>query len=258
MYNKNFLISCGVISLLLLLLLSFFVNMYNVPLFLSLNCLNSNLSDAFWISMTTLGDGLLLGIVLGMFIIVNPRITLFGLILMASSSVATNIIKSLLPTIRPAAFLPDVHVVGPLLRSGSFPSGHSAAAFATALALAHFSSSRTLRVVLLSFATLVGLSRIFVGAHFPNDVLWGIIISLAIYELTSQFLWPQIEPNVPDHPVLYNNFFKVLIAVEVITALFCLIIYSQEFAESPPVAIAVSSGVLTFFSMAFLKLNSRY
>jgi len=258
MSSKEFKISTSVAWLLVLLLSSFFISSYNVQLFNTLNSLHSNLSDAFWVSMTTLGDGLLLGIVLGMFIIVNPRITVFGLIMILSSSVAVNVIKSILPELRPAAALADVHVVGPILRSGSFPSGHSAAVFATVLTLAHFSPSPLLKFILILFGTLVGLSRIFVGAHFPNDVVWGIIVSLALYELLCEFVWPGIEVYVPERPPLDNRFFRALLSFEVATALFCLVIYSQVFAEYPPVAIAVSSGVLTFFVAAFVKLVKHH
>ncbi len=257
MSNKKFLVSPGVLWLFVLLMFSFLLSSHNTQLFRILNSFNSNLSDSFWVSMTTLGDGLLLGIILGMFIIVNPRITVFGLILILSSSVAVNAIKSVLPELRPAAALANVHVVGPILRSGSFPSGHSAAAFATALALAHFSPSRALKTMLLIFGILVGLSRIFVGAHFPNDVIWGMIVSLTLYELLSEFVWPRIELYVPEIPLFDNHFFRALIALEVATASFCLVIYSQVFAEYPPVAIAVSSGVLTFFVAAFIKLVRR-
>jgi membrane-associated phospholipid phosphatase len=254
MSNKKFWVSPCVLWLFVLLMFSFPVSSHNTQLFIILNSLNSNLSDSFWLSMTTLGDGLLLGIILGMFVIVNPRITAFGLILILSSSVAVNTMKSVLPELRPAAVLADVHIVGPIMRSGSFPSGHSAAALATALALARFSPSRTLKTILLIFGILVGLSRIFVGAHFPNDVIWGMIVSLALYEILSEFVWPRIEWYVPDIPLLDNNFFRTLLALEVATASFCLVIYSQVFAEYPPVAIAVSSGVLTFFVAAFIKL----
>ena len=80
------------------------------------------------------------------------------------------------------------------------------------------------------------------------------IVSLALYEILSEFVWPRIEWYVPDIPLLDNNFFRTLLALEVATASFCLVIYSQVFAEYPPVAIAVSSGVLTFFVAAFIKL----
>lgn len=246
-------ISAPVKWLFALLIVSSLTTMFNITLFTSLNSFHSNLSDIFWVSMTTLGDGLLLGIILGMFMMVNPRITVFGLILILAASLTVNVIKLILPALRPVEALETVHIVGPILRSGSFPSGHSAAAFATALALAHFSPSRVLKVILLFFGILVGLSRIFVGAHFPSDVIWGIILALSLYELLRVLVWPKIEWYVPDTPPVKNRFFQALLSLEVATSLFCLVIYSQVSAEYPPAAIAVSSGVLTFFIVAVFK-----
>ena len=258
MSKRHLIVPPRVILLIALVVSSFFINAYNIELFGLLNSLHSNLSDAFWVSMTTMGDGLLLGIILGMFIIVNPRITVFGLLLLLSASITVNFIKAIVPELRPAETLGAVHFVGPVLRSGSFPSGHSAAAFATALSIAHFSSSRALKVCLLLFGTLVGLSRIFIGAHFPNDVVWGIIVALILYEVLCEFLWPRIEFFVPDSPSIHNGYFRAALALEVALSLFCLVVYSQMFAEYPPAAIAVSSGVLTFFVIAFVKIVKNY
>jgi undecaprenyl-diphosphatase len=63
----------------------------------------------------------------------------------------------------------------------SFPSGHSAASFAAAHALAHFYPKQ--RIPLYTVASLVGLSRIRVGHHFPSDVAVGAAIGLGIGEL---------------------------------------------------------------------------
>lgn len=253
MAKHNLPVSVNLLLLVGLIIASFFVNAFNAEIFLRLNSLHSNLSDLFWISMTTLGDGLLLGIILGMFILVNPRITAFGLAMLIGASISVNLIKVMIPVLRPAEALGTIHFLGPVLRSGSFPSGHSAAAFATSLALAHFSPSRMFKFILLFFGSLVGLSRIFVGAHFPNDVLWGIILSLLVYELLVVWVWPKIECYVPETPPFENRFFQALVSVQVVMSLFCLVIYSWYFAEYPPAAIAISSGVLTFFMAAVLK-----
>ena len=95
------------------------VHMHNVPLFKALNGAHSPISDIFWLSMTTLGDGLILGVILGAFLVVNPRITVLGLTLVITSSLVMHGVKLAFPTLRPAALLDNVHVLGPLLRSGS-------------------------------------------------------------------------------------------------------------------------------------------
>lgn len=53
----------------------------------------------------------------------------------------------------------------------SFPSSHSSAAFA--LAFAVFSVDRVFGGALLGAAALVGFGRVFVGVHYPGDVLGG-------------------------------------------------------------------------------------
>ncbi len=60
----------------------------------------------------------------------------------------------------------------------SFPSGHTSAAFLMAALVAHFHPPLT--VPAFTWATGVGLSRIFLGVHFPTDVLVGMTIGTSI------------------------------------------------------------------------------
>ena len=71
-----------------------------------------------------------------------------------------------------------IHVLGKELREYSFPSGHTLSAFTAAsylsLVLKRWSP------LFFSIALLTGLSRIYVGAHFPLDVLGGMLIGIAV------------------------------------------------------------------------------
>lgn len=76
------------------------------------------------------------------------------------------------------------------LHDYSFPSGHattSAAVYGTiaVLALAALPKpyNRILAVLAILFAFLVGVSRIYLGAHFPTDVLGGWLIALALVSI---------------------------------------------------------------------------
>lgn len=59
----------------------------------------------------------------------------------------------------------------------SFPSGHAAAAMSIAVVYAVLFPAVALPVVL--GATLVGLTRVFLGVHYPGDVIAGQLIAVA-------------------------------------------------------------------------------
>jgi undecaprenyl-diphosphatase len=80
---------------------------------------------------------------------------------------------------RPRPFAAHPHTVHLLVSRStnpSFPSDHAAASIAIAVAvlLLH----RRLGAIVLAFALLVCYSRVFVGAHYPGDVLAGALIGL--------------------------------------------------------------------------------
>jgi membrane-associated phospholipid phosphatase len=70
--------------------------------------------------------------------------------------------------------------------SNSFPSGHSAAAFAFATGVAR--EARWAGPPLYALAGLVGYSRIHTGVHYPLDVVSGALCGVALAELTGALI----------------------------------------------------------------------
>lgn len=79
----------------------------------------------------------------------------------------------------------------------SFPSGHTAALFAAAVALVMYYKVKGLPA--LGVALLVALSRIYLCMHYPSDVLGGVVIGSAcgvagyfLMKLTKKYILPEI------------------------------------------------------------------
>ena len=88
----------------------------------------------------------------------------------ALSYYAVLFLKDLIGRPRPYMALPDVRLLVPTDGFLAMPSGHATTAWMTAMVLAGFFKRR---VLWFSLATLVCFSRIYVGVHYPSDVIAG-------------------------------------------------------------------------------------
>jgi undecaprenyl-diphosphatase len=79
---------------------------------------------------------------------------------------------------RPPLVYPKPKPLVSVPHSGAFPSGHTTAAFACATVLAW--ASPRLRVPVFVLAAAIGCSRIYVGVHWPLDVLGGAVLGVLI------------------------------------------------------------------------------
>lgn len=97
----------------------------------------------------------------------------------AVTSIAVDlVIKPLVHRPRPPDVLTDVRVIDQRPITSSFPSGHTARAFAGALAVSRLLPS--MRVAWWALAMAIGISRIYVGVHWPSDVIAGALVGLAL------------------------------------------------------------------------------
>ena len=158
-------------------------------LFLAINNgLSSGLNDLWLANATWLGNGWVAFPIAVVLIVWQAReharrnlttLALAGIV----GGIVLNLVKQVAHTERPLAHFAQaiaagqvtVHVVFERLYQNSFPSGHTQTAFTVATVLMYVFRDRSiwLRLALIAIACIIGLSRIYVGAHFPSDVLAG-------------------------------------------------------------------------------------
>jgi undecaprenyl-diphosphatase len=116
------------------------------------------------------------------------------LIAVAVSDWSATGIKALVGRGRPTLRYPEPKALVPVPHDHSFPSGHAATSFAAATVLA-FAFPR-LGPLLFVLAAAVAYSRVYVGVHYPLDVLGGaalgVVVAIALRRLAAS---PRLLPR---------------------------------------------------------------
>ena len=97
-----------------------------------------------------------------------------ALALLGSLILNNFILKPLVGRVRPYEVIEGLRLIGKKATDPSFPSGHTAASIASAVALCRFLKKRW-SVPLLVLALAISFSRLYIGIHFPTDVLAGFL-----------------------------------------------------------------------------------
>lgn len=139
--------------------------------------LRTPILDGFMSFYTNLGNAGLLFIALAVVLVCFRATRRAGVSAgagMLLGLLVTNLtIKPLVSRPRPWLVLEDFVTLATSADPNSFPSGHSCAAFAFAVAVALTAPRRWMKAAALAAAALMALSRLYVGVHFPSDVLAG-------------------------------------------------------------------------------------
>ena len=135
------------------------------------------LDRVMWLA-TQLGNMLTAFLLAGLFFVLNYRRlaleVIFGTLTLW---LTVETIKALTARARPFLDLAGARVIGWKERGRSFPSGHTAQTFfLVTLLIQHFQFGTGVTIALFTVAAFVGFTRMYVGAHYPRDVIGGAVL----------------------------------------------------------------------------------
>ena len=97
-----------------------------------------------------------------------------ALALIGSLILNNMILKPIINRTRPYEVIEGLILIGKKATDGSFPSGHTAASIASAVAMCRYLKKRW-SVPLIILALMISFSRLYIGIHYPSDVLVGLL-----------------------------------------------------------------------------------
>jgi undecaprenyl-diphosphatase len=150
--------------------------------------LDNSFFDFLMPAITDFGSFIAMGIICVLLYIFGGentrKVALLGLAALLVANVAVYFLKFIVAEPRPFNVLPNVDLLVSESEIYSFPSGHSASSFAVMMVIGlkyrlHIKGKAyRLLYPLLAFASLIAFSRVYIGVHYPLDVVFGAIVGI--------------------------------------------------------------------------------
>ncbi len=154
------------------------------------------IADALMVGLSVIGRGSAVWIAITLALVITDRSRLRGAgVVICAVTIALTmtdlVIKPLVARARPFETFVTTRVIDRRPLTYSFPSGHAAGSFAAAMTLSRLWPAG--RGALWVLAILVSLSRIYVGVHYPLDVIGGAILGIASAWIAHRAIAPRLR-----------------------------------------------------------------
>lgn len=137
--------------------------------------------NGFWKFITHLGDDGYLWIAIGILLLFFKKTRTTGVTvlisLLFSLLINNEFLKKLVERPRPFVTFSEIVPLIPKPRSFSFPSGHSSGSFSAAMVLLYMLPKKY-GVPAVVLAAMIAFSRMYVGVHYPADVIVGTLVGI--------------------------------------------------------------------------------
>ena len=165
-----------------------FLLINNTELFYTINSINNPFLDFIMPIISNFGNLIVWFLVCAILFLFGgekgKNVAILAILALILSSIAVSVLKYVIAEPRPFVTLENVRLLTDeaLGYYSSFPSGHTSGSFAFSVVvglkykLTVLNKQLKLIYPLLVFAMLVGFSRIYIGVHYPLDVVFGALI----------------------------------------------------------------------------------
>lgn len=142
--------------------------------------------------ITTLGEGGVLWIILGLLLLVNKKTKWMGITVLAALLftllVGNLTLKPLVARPRPCWRHPEIPLLIANPTDFSFPSGHSMSSFAAATAVLMW--NWRVGIAALAGAVIMACTRLYFYVHYPTDIVAGLLIGVVLGILAYRIVKP--------------------------------------------------------------------
>ena len=185
-----------------------YLNGIDADALLAVNGLHDMFQDAFWWMVTAKWSSLLLVLALAWILLHQNRrhallvLAMLVLSILVADQVSSGLIKHLVERLRPThdpTLESMVHVINGY-RGGlyGFVSSHAANSFAVTTLIALVMRHRVVTLSMFTWALLQCYSRVYLGVHYPGDILGGIIVGVLAGWLVWQLMrWIERRWRIP-------------------------------------------------------------
>lgn len=208
-----------------------YLNDIDTEVLLAINGLHGTFQDAFWWLISAKWASVLLVLAFVWILLHQNRrhalltVAMLVLAFVLADQISSGLIKHLVERLRPSqdpSLDNMIHIVNNY-RGGKFGfvSSHAANSFAAATLIALVMRHRLVTISLLTWAMLQCYSRVYLGVHYPGDILGGMVVGILVGCLVWCLMrWLQRRFNIssghygrPDAVVMASSFAVTIIGL---------------------------------------------